>query len=67
MPVRAVPPYGIPRSGMPYDSSCIPIKPVLGSGYACFRVCYGAYQALKWTVSRANMVLIAGRKNYLQT
>ena len=41
----------------------IMIMPVSASDYARLRAWFGAFQALKWTISQARMVLIARRRN----
>ena len=62
-PFRAVRLCSILRSGVPDSTYCAPIKPVSASAFACFRVYYGAYQALIWAKSRADMVFFVCQKN----
>ena len=64
-PVRTLLTYSIPCLGCPDNLFWVPVMPVLGSGFACIRVWYCAFQPLKWAISHAETVLFAWRRSLL--
>ncbi len=55
--------FYVPCSGVRNGAAGILMKPVSASVYACFMVRYSVFGAMKWTISRHEMVLFVWWKN----